>query len=547
MQKRTEFPFEGDKESGIPHRPNRKMEEVKETKEKKARKPRAKKAQTEETAAPVLATQEETAEKPKKRTATRKKKAVEKTVEVPVEEVAEQPVEQPVGTPIKRAAAKEEQPAKKKTPAKRTAKKKVVEEAVPVKEETPKEEAVIEEPKKVEEKTAEPKKQPKEKQVKEKQPTRAERIEAVKTLVRETLQTECKWNDLLDKVVGLYKEKYPTEKSEKINDLNGRIGSIIGQMKKDGEVTVEGGVATLLKAVEKPVVAVEKAEEKKEEKPQETVQEKKEEHTEKAAEKATVYDLSSLFTPRKPVKAEPKEEDTQKAVEKALVERTQEVENTAPKKETAEKKAVVKKDEKPAVKVEKKPVSRKVVKGHVPEFLVSKDPLKDAFLKKLRSLGGDYFEYYSIYLLEKYSRKNGRRLEGLKVSGGERDGGIDGEIEVSDRLGFRETLYVQAKNWQPTDEKWMVGETLLQQFIGAVTYRQVKEGKQHARGVFMTTSRFTPEAKKMLADMSDKFVGYDGDDLYETAKECSFGLREENGVWKIDEVLLAGEKAFFNM
>ncbi len=528
------------------------MEEVKETKEKKARKPRAKKAQTEETAAPVLATQEETAEKPKKRTTTRKKKAVEKTVETPVEEVAEQPVEQPVGTPIKRAAAKEEQPAKKKTPAKRTAKKKVVEEAVPAKEETPKEEAVIEEPKKVEEKTAEPKKQPKEKQpkekqVKEKQPTRAERIEAVKTLVRETLQTECKWNDLLDKVVGLYKEKYPTEKGEKINDLNGRIGSIIGQMKKDGEVTVDGGVATLLKAVEKPVAAVEKAEEKKEDKPQETVQEKKEENTEKGAEKATVYDLSSLFTPRKPVKAEPKEEDTQKAVEKALVEKMQEVGKTAPKKETAEKKAVVKKDEKPAVKVEKKPVSRKVVKGHVPEFLVSKDPLKDAFLKKLRSLGGDYFEYYSIYLLEKYSRKNGRRLEGLKVSGGERDGGIDGEIEVSDRLGFRETLYVQAKNWQPTDEKWMVGETLLQQFIGAVTYRQVKEGKQHARGVFMTTSRFTPEAKKMLADMSDKFVGYDGDDLYETAKECSFGLKEENGVWKIDEVLLAGEKAFFNM
>ena len=63
----------------------------------------------------------------------------------------------------------------------------------------------------------------------------------------------------------------------------------------------------------------------------------------------------------------------------------------------------------------------------------------------------------------------------------------------------------------------------------------------------MTTSRFTPEAKKMLADMSDKFVGYDGDDLYGTAKECSFGLREENGVWKLDEVLLAGEKAFFNM
>ena len=484
------------------------MEEVKETKEKKVRKPRAKKAQVEEVAAAALPQVEETEQQPKKRTVTRKKKTEEK----PTEQVAEKP------------AQKAEEP-KKKTPVKRTAVRKKKEEPAPVAEEKQKEEPQKEEPKKEEVKL----------QPKEKQPTRAERIEAVKTLVRETLQTECKWNDLLDKVVDLYKEKYAGEKEEKRDDLNGRIGSIIGQMKKDGEVSVVGGVATLVKEEEKLSILQEKAEEVKAEEPQE-----------KSAEKATVYDLSSLFSARTPVKTEKREEGAIKAVEKALGEKTQEVEKTVRGKEQVEKKAV-KKEEKPAVRTEKKPVSRRVVKGAVPTSVTMKDPLKENFLKKLRSLGGDYFEYYSVYLLEKYSRKNGRRLESLKVSGGERDGGIDGEIEVTDRLGFRETLYVQAKNWQPTDEKWMVGETLLQQFIGAVTYRQVKEGKQHARGVFMTTSRFTPEAKKMLADMSDKFVGYDGDDLYETAKECSFGLKEENGVWKIDETLLAGEKAFFNM
>ncbi len=496
------------------------MEEVKETKEKKVRKPRAKKAEAvEEVAATAAPAVEERAEKPKKRTTARKK-----TVEQALEQ-------QPVGTPLEAAVetagktpAKKEAAPKKKTPAKRTVKKKA--EELPA--ELPKEE-------KAEEK---PQEQPKE-QPKEKQPTRAERIEVVKTLIRETLQTECKWSELLDRVVSLYKEKYPAEKSEKINDLNGRIGSIIGQMKKDGEVFVEGGVAKLLLKEEKKEKAEEKAEAPKEEKPQE-----------KRAEQATVYDLSSLFTARKPVKTEKKNEGAEKAIEKALEEKTQEIEKTAPSKEKAEKKAP-KKEEKPAPKAEKpqekKPVSRRVVKGRIPESVASKDPLKDAFLKKLRSLGGDYFEYYSVYLLEKYSRKNGRRLEGLKVSGGERDGGIDGELELTDRLGFKETLYVQAKNWQPTDEKWMVGETLLQQFIGAVTYRQAKEGKQNARGVFITTSRFTPEAKEMLEKLSDKFVGYDGDELYETAKECSFGLKEENGVWKIDEVLLAGEKAFFNI
>lgn len=176
------------------------------------------------------------------------------------------------------------------------------------------------------------------------------------------------------------------------------------------------------------------------------------------------------------------------------------------------------------------------------------DPMEEAFLKKLRALGGNYFEYYAIYLLERYSRMNGRRLEGMRISGGEYDGGIDGELELTDRLGFRETIYVQAKNWEPTDERWWIGETILQQFIGAVAYRQAKEGKQHCRGMFITTSAFTNGAKEMLSKMSDKFVGYDGDDLYETAKECQFGMiQDEKGSWKIDEELLSGNKSFFFM
>ena len=182
--------------------------------------------------------------------------------------------------------------------------------------------------------------------------------------------------------------------------------------------------------------------------------------------------------------------------------------------------------------------------------LTADEKLQEAFLKRLRRLGGDYFEYYSVYLLERYSRMNGRRLESLRITGGDHDGGIDGEIELTDRLGFRETIYIQAKNWNPDkgDERlWVVGETLLQQFIGACVCRQAKDGKQHCRGIFITTSRFTPEARKILDDTSDKFVGYDGTDLYEAAKECAFGLVKKNGEWTLDEELLSGEKAFFRM
>ena len=64
---------------------------------------------------------------------------------------------------------------------------------------------------------------------------------------------------------------------------------------------------------------------------------------------------------------------------------------------------------------------------------------------------------------------------------------------------------------------------------------------------YVITSRFTPDAKRILDDMSDKIVGYDGNDLYETAKECEFGLIKKNGEWALDEKLLSGPKAFFNM
>lgn len=186
-----------------------------------------------------------------------------------------------------------------------------------------------------------------------------------------------------------------------------------------------------------------------------------------------------------------------------------------------------------------------------PKKAVSEEEaLKTAFLKKLRSLGGEYFEYYSVYLLERYSLKNGRRLEGLKVSGGTGDGGIDGEIELTDKFGFREVIYIQSKNWDPSkgdSEKWTVGETLLQQFIGAVACRQAKERRRKCRGIFVTASRFTDGAREILENMSADFIGYDGDDVFDAAKECEFGLKQVNGKWVLDDKLLSGEKAFFEL
>ena len=441
--------------------------------------------------------------------------------------------------------------------------------------------------------------------------TRAAKKDGVKKIVREILEkTDLKAGELIDEAAKAYAQAFDGADTENPNDVKGRIGSVIDVMKKDGEITSDGGVYALNKteteekpkkttrkrakkedapeAEEKPKKRTTKKAQKTEEKqplppaplqpiaptapvtpetapepiPQDkpkkrvkkakveekTPEQKEEKVEEQTSPKGTLMDMSFLLAAAKPPKKE----------EKPLTETVAEQKPT----EKKEEKPVApetenKKDEKKAEQLKtpaqkqtenKKNANNARVKNNRP--LTADERLQEAFLTRLRRLGGEYFEYYSVYLLERYSRINGRRLEALKITAGDHDGGIDGEIELTDRLGFRETIYIQAKNWDPDkgDEKlWTVGETLLQQFIGACVCRQAKDGKQHCRGIFITTSRFTADAKRILDDTADKFVGYDGTDLFEAAKECQFGLIYKNGQWSLDEKLLSGMKAFFTV
>ena len=255
---------------------------------------------------------------------------------------------------------------------------------------------------------------------------------------------------------------------------------------------------------------------------------------EESSPKGTLMDMSFLFGNVKPTAI--------KTVETSAIKKAEEEKPQGQAQAKPAQPAPQKPQAKPAQKAQPKQQVKQADKK------TSDEKLQEAFLERLHKLGGEYFEYYSVYLLERYSRKNGRRLEGLKITGGEHDGGIDGEIELSDKLGFRETIYIQAKNWDAdkgNKKLWVVGETLLQQFLGACMFRQAKDGKRNCRGMFITTSRFTPEAKMVLDLMSDKIVGYDGADLYEAAKECQFGVVKKNGEWALDDELLSGINAFY--
>ena len=96
-------------------------------------------------------------------------------------------------------------------------------------------------------------------------------------------------------------------------------------------------------------------------------------------------------------------------------------------------------------------------------------------LNRLLEISPDGFERLVLSLLEKLGYGVG------KVVGKSGDGGIDVEIN-QDALGL-EKVYVQAKRWQQA-----VGAPQIREFAGSLSAQGA------VRGVFVTTSRFTPKA-----------------------------------------------------
>lgn len=91
----------------------------------------------------------------------------------------------------------------------------------------------------------------------------------------------------------------------------------------------------------------------------------------------------------------------------------------------------------------------------------------------------------------------GASRDDLQQVGGSGDGGIDGIIAL-DKLGL-EKVYVQAKRW-----KGNVGRPEIQKFFGALA------GRRATKGVFITTSHFSDEARDYAEAVSSTLVLVDG-------------------------------------
>jgi len=140
-----------------------------------------------------------------------------------------------------------------------------------------------------------------------------------------------------------------------------------------------------------------------------------------------------------------------------------------------------------------------------------RDELADELLTRLKKISPAFFERIVVELLVKMGY-GGSRADAGKAIGRSGDGGIDGIIK-EDKLGL-DVVYIQAKRW----DKNPVGRPDVMQFAGAL------QAQRANKGIFITTSRFTDDARSYVSQIGSKIVLIDGEQLTSLMIEHDVGV-----------------------
>ncbi len=135
-------------------------------------------------------------------------------------------------------------------------------------------------------------------------------------------------------------------------------------------------------------------------------------------------------------------------------------------------------------------------------------------ISTLKSVSPFFFEKLVVDLLVKMGYGGSLKEAGTttKKSG---DDGIDGIIK-EDKLGL-DIIYIQAKRWNSP-----VGRPDVQSFVGALA------GQGAKKGVFITTDKFTNEAKNFAPKNETKIVLIDGEQLAQYMIDYNVGVSTTN-------------------
>lgn len=128
----------------------------------------------------------------------------------------------------------------------------------------------------------------------------------------------------------------------------------------------------------------------------------------------------------------------------------------------------------------------------------------------LQSSDPTKFERIVVELLVRMGY-GGNLVDAGRAIGRSGDEGIDGVIK-EDHLGL-DNIYVQAKKWEGT-----VGRPEIQKFAGAL------QGQRARKGVFITTSEFSKDAREYVQRIESKIVLIDGKTLRDLMIDFNVGV-----------------------
>ncbi len=138
--------------------------------------------------------------------------------------------------------------------------------------------------------------------------------------------------------------------------------------------------------------------------------------------------------------------------------------------------------------------------------------LSQELLAKVHSLTWMDFERLVVQLLVRMGYGGSVKDAGKALTKGG-DEGIDGTIK-EDKLGL-DIIYIQAKKWQTGNT---VGRPEIQKFVGALA------GQGAKKGIFITASSFTKEAREYVPRNETKIVLIDGEELTQLMIEHDLGV-----------------------
>lgn len=163
-------------------------------------------------------------------------------------------------------------------------------------------------------------------------------------------------------------------------------------------------------------------------------------------------------------------------------------------------------------------------------YLGLRKQLESDVLTRLKLCSPDFFEKLVVRLLTTMGY-GGSLTDAGRAIGKTADGGVDGVIK-EDKLGL-ELLFIQAKRWDSN----VVGRPEIQKFVGAL------HGQKAKKGIFLTTSSFSKEARDYAVGLDDRrVILIDGTQLAELMFDYGIGVSTINSyvVKRIDSDFFEG-------